>query len=205
MRAHAPGRPKLWPGGDENEQGRQRTAFGNAAQQDRAWSDRPNADLRAPAPPAESARRPSPNWSAPPVAGAAIPRAPKSGSAVLRQRNVQERREQGGILRRVELDQRQRILQVRETLLGGYVGAAETLAAPIGDRMQRRVLQKLRTTPFDPGVRRVAQPSMKFLDQAGFTQIPARPRSAPIARRPAAPAPSAASAWRFPRRDRRAA
>ena len=33
MRAHAPGRPKFGPGGDENEQGRQRTAFGDAAQQ----------------------------------------------------------------------------------------------------------------------------------------------------------------------------
>ena len=36
--------------------------------------------------------------------------------------------------------------------------------------MQRRVLQKLRAAPFDPGVRRVAQPGMKFLDQAGFAQ-----------------------------------
>ena len=76
----------------------------------------------------------------------------------------------GSILHRIELDQRQCILQVREALLGGHVGTAETLAAPIGDRVQRRVLQKLRTTPFGPGVRRVAQSGMKFLDQAGFTQ-----------------------------------
>ena len=75
----------------------------------------------------------------------------------------------GTILRRVELDLRQRALQLGEALLGGHVGAAETLAAPFGDRVQRRVLQKLRTAPFDPGVRRVAQPGMKFLDQAGFT------------------------------------
>ena len=32
MRAHAPGRPELRPGSDENEQGRQRAAFGDAAQ-----------------------------------------------------------------------------------------------------------------------------------------------------------------------------
>src|SRR6516164_5534025 len=56
------------------------------------------------------------------------------------------------------------------SLLGGYVGAAEALAAPIGDWMQRRALQKLRTTPFGPGVRRVLQPTLKFFDQARFTQ-----------------------------------
>ena len=83
-----------------------------------------------------------------------------------RQRNIEQRREQRGVLRRVELDLRQRVLQVREALLRRHVGAAETLAAPFGDRMQRRVLQKLRAAPFDPGVRRVAQPGMKFFDQA---------------------------------------
>src|SRR5262245_41080667 len=31
--------------------------------------------------------------------------------------------------------------------------------------MQRRVLQKLRAAPFDPGVRSVAQPSVKFLNE----------------------------------------
>jgi hypothetical protein len=36
------------------------------------------------------------------------------------------------------------------------IGAAEALTAPFGDRMQRRVLQKLRTAPFDPGVRQVS-------------------------------------------------
>src|SRR6516165_10562368 len=31
--------------------------------------------------------------------------------------------------------------------------------------MQRRVLQKLRAAPFDPGVRSVAQPRMEFLNE----------------------------------------
>src|SRR5271157_3202936 len=62
------------------------------------------------------------------------------------------------------------MLQVRETLLGGYVGAAEALAAPIGDRVQCRVLQKLRAAPFYPSVRHLAQPAMEFFDQAGFSQ-----------------------------------
>jgi hypothetical protein len=36
--------------------------------------------------------------------------------------------------------------------------------------MKWRVLQKLRTIPFDPGVRRVAHSGMKFLDQARLAQ-----------------------------------
>ena len=76
----------------------------------------------------------------------------------------------GGVLRRIELDLRQRVLQVRQPPLGRHVGAAEALAAPFGDRVQRRVLQKLRAAPFDPGVRRVGEPGMKFFDQARFAQ-----------------------------------
>src|SRR5262245_50873025 len=90
--------------------------------------------------------------------------------ALLRQGNVEERGEQRGILRRVELDLRQRALQLREASVRRHVGAAEPLATPFGDRMQRRVLQELRTAPFEPGMWRLAEPGMKFLDQAGFTQ-----------------------------------
>ena len=94
----------------------------------------------------------------------------KARRAFRGQRNVEQRRQQGSVLRRVELDLRQRTLQVGEPPLGRHVGAAEALAAPFGDRMQRRVLQKLRAAPFDPGVRRVGEPGMKFLDQARFAQ-----------------------------------
>jgi hypothetical protein len=45
------------------------------------------------------------------------------------------REEQRGILHRVKLDERERILQVREALLGRYVSAAETHAAPLGERV----------------------------------------------------------------------
>src|SRR5262249_11475310 len=56
------------------------------------------------------------------------------------------------------------------TPLRRHIGAAEALAAPFGNRVQRRVLQKLRAGPFAPGVRRLPQPHVKFLDQARLTQ-----------------------------------
>jgi hypothetical protein len=59
---------------------------------------------------------------------------------VLRQWNVQERRKQWDVFRRVELDLRQRVFKVGETLLGRQIGAAEPLAAPLSNRMKRRVL-----------------------------------------------------------------
>jgi hypothetical protein len=40
--------------------------------------------------------------------------------------------------------QLQGVLEVGEALASGVVGVAETLAAPFGDRVQRRVLQQLR-------------------------------------------------------------
>src|SRR5262249_8272800 len=78
-------------------------------------------------------------------------------------------REQGDIFCRIELDQRERVLQVCKPLLRRYVSAAKALAPPFSDRVQRCVLQELQATPLCPGVRRLAQPGMKFLDQAGFT------------------------------------
>ena len=43
---------------------------------------------------------------------------------------------------------------------------SEPLAAPFGERVQRRVLQELRRRPFDKGVRRLAEPQAKLLDEA---------------------------------------
>ena len=54
-------------------------------------------------------------------------------------------------------------IRLRDTLLGGDVSTAEALAAPLGDRVQRCGLQKLRAAPFGPGVQRIAQSDMKFL------------------------------------------
>src|SRR5262249_60431566 len=90
--------------------------------------------------------------------------------ACLRQRAVEERRQQRRVLRRVELDLRQRALELREPSLGGYVRATEPLSSPFGDRMQRRVLQELRAAPFGPGVRGGAQPTMKFFNQTRLAE-----------------------------------
>ena len=43
--------------------------------------------------------------------------------------------------------------------------SAKALPAPFGDWMQRRVLQKLRGAPFDPGVRRLSEPRVELLDE----------------------------------------
>ncbi len=66
----------------------------------------------------------------------------------------------------IETDQPQRVLEVGKALASGGVGAAETLAAPFGDRVQRRILQQLRRREFDPGVRRLAELQAKLLDEA---------------------------------------
>ena len=86
--------------------------------------------------------------------------------AVLRQRNVDQRREQGRIFGRVKADQPQSVLEVGETPLVGRVGAAKAQSAPFGERVQGRVLQELRGGPFDPGVRRLGELCAEFLDQA---------------------------------------
>ena len=85
---------------------------------------------------------------------------------VLRQRNVDQRREQRRIFGRVEADQRQSVLEVGETHLVTRVGAAKAESAPFGERVQGRVLQELRGGPFDPGVRRLGKSCAELLDQA---------------------------------------
>ena len=85
--------------------------------------------------------------------------------AVLPQRNVDQRREQGRVFGRVEADQPQSVLEVGETPLVGRVGAAKAQSAPFGERVQGRVLQELRGGPFDPGVRRLGEFCAELLDQ----------------------------------------
>ena len=72
----------------------------------------------------------------------------------------------GAFSGRVELDLRERRFEVGEPPFGWNVGAAEALPAPLGDWMQRRILQQLGRVPFNPGVWRLAQPRMKLFDQA---------------------------------------
>src|SRR5215831_18026662 len=76
-----------------------------------------------------------------------------SQPAFLGYRNVEERREQEDILRRIELDQREGVLQVCKPPLRRYFSAAETLAAPFSDRVEGCVLQELQPTPLRPGMR----------------------------------------------------
>ena len=71
--------------------------------------------------------------------------------SVLRQEDIDERREQRRVFGWVEADQTQSILEVGQALFGGQV-CAEAQPAPFGDRMQRRILQQLCRRPFGPSV-----------------------------------------------------
>jgi hypothetical protein len=81
-----------------------------------------------------------------------------------RQRNVYERREQGRVFCGVEPDKPQRVLEIREALLGRGIHT-KALPAPFRDWMKRGILQELRGSPFDPGVRRLRQARMELLDE----------------------------------------
>ena len=63
------------------------------------------------------------------------------GGAARRRRDVDKRRNERRMFGRVETDQLQCVLEVGEALARQAFGAAETLAAPFGDRVQRRILQ----------------------------------------------------------------
>ena len=88
---------------------------------------------------------------------------------ILWQEDIDQRREQGRVFGWVQADQTQSILEVGQALFGGQV-RAEALAAPFGDRMQRRILQQLRRRPLDPGVRRLAEAAVKLLHQPRLAQ-----------------------------------
>ena len=101
------------------------------------------------------------------VIAASCRRRNSSGAnAVLRQRDVEQRREQGRIFGRVEADQPQSVLEIGEFLPVGRVGAAVAQPSPFGERVQGRVLQELRGGPFDPGVRRLGEFCAELLDEA---------------------------------------
>src|SRR5262249_32966831 len=169
VRANSPGWPKLWASGDQDKQRRQRTAFGNATKEIECGRVGPmniferqhdRLDLGA----CHCPIRERCQLSAPQFLGR------QSQRPFLWQRNVEQWGKYRGTLHRVELDQRESVLQVCKPPLRRQVGAAEALASPLSDRMQWRVLQELRAAPFDPGVRDLAQPGMKLLDQPRLPQ-----------------------------------
>ena len=82
--------------------------------------------------------------------------------------------------------------------------AAEPLAAPFGDRVQRRILQQLRRRPFDPGVRRLAELRAKLLDEPRLADAGLADDEHELALASRAPAPSAGARGRAPPRARRA-
>ena len=94
----------------------------------------------------------------------------------------------------VEADQTQRVFEVGEALFGRSI-RAKPLPAPFDNWMERRVLQKLRSAPFDPGVRRFCEPHMELLEEPGLAKARfaddqrelafARPGALPAARKQA--------------------
>jgi hypothetical protein len=89
---------------------------------------------------------------------------------VLGQRDADQRREQGHVFRCVQTDQPQGILEFGESSFVGRVDVAEAHPSPFRDGMHRRILQQLRGPPLDPGMRRLAEPDAKLLDQPRLAQ-----------------------------------
>jgi class 3 adenylate cyclase len=83
--------------------------------------------------------------------------------------NVEQRREQGRKLDRIELHLRQRGFEVGKPALRRHVDSAKSLLAPLGQRMQRGVLQQLRRGPFDPGMGPLGELATKLIDE---TRLP---------------------------------
>ena len=132
---------------------------------DRARSDRPSAGPRTRARPAASAPRPEPTS----ISAANCRRRNSSGASFAARSSGSGMSTSGASRGAYSAGSRpisrKRVLEVGEALVGGLI-RAEALAAPFGDRVQRRILQQLRRRPFDPGVRRLAEPRAKLLDEA---------------------------------------
>ena len=111
--------------------------------------------------------------------------------AVLRQRDVDQRRDQGRIFGGVEADEPKRVLEVGEAPVGRLI-RAEALAAPFGDRVQRRILQELRRRQFDKGVGRLAERRAKLLHEARLADAGFADDEHELARASARPLPAPA-------------
>ena len=164
VRAQAPGRAEFRPRGREDEQRRLRAALGERLHQIERGRVGPVQVLegerdRLRARPGENPRDQRRQLPAAQFLRRELRR------ALLRQRDVDQRREQGRIFGGVEADEPKRVLEVGEAPVGRLI-RAEALAAPFGDRVQRRILQELRRRQFDQGVRRLAERRAKLLDEA---------------------------------------
>ena len=92
----------------------------------------------------------------------------KAGHALRRDGNADHRRKQRSELPGVELDVSEKRFEFGQPPLGRHLWSAEPDASPPEDRMQRRVLQQLRRTPFDPRVSSVGQLAAKLFNQSGL-------------------------------------
>ena len=164
VRAQAPRRSELGPRGREDEHRRLRAALGERLHQIERGRvgpvqvlERERDGLRTR--PGEKPRDQRRELPSPELLGRQI------GGAARRRRDVDKRRNERRMFGGIETDQLQCVLEIGEALARGRVGVAETLAAPFGDRVQRRILQQLRRREFGPGVRRLAEARVKLLDE----------------------------------------
>ena len=168
VRPHAPRRAELWPRRRDDEQRRLRPALGQTAHEIERSRVGPVQVLEG----EHNCLRPCGRQN-PCRHRRQLPAAQllwrEFRCAVLWQEDIDQRREQRRVFGWVEADQFQSVLEVGQALFGGQV-RAEALAAPFGDRMQRRVLQQLRRRPLDPGVRRLAEAAVKLLHQPRLAQ-----------------------------------
>jgi hypothetical protein len=92
----------------------------------------------------------------------------KTGHAVRRDGNADHWGKQRSELPGAELQASEKRFEFGQPPLGRHLGSAEPDASPPDDRVQRRVLQQLRRTPFDPRVSSVGQLAAKLFNQSGL-------------------------------------
>ena len=156
VRAQAPRRAELRTGRSQRGAAALARRARPARATGRATLGRPSAGPRKRGRPAATARPPEPRRSSPPVAFAAVLPAGNSrrgpgGSGMSTSGAIRGAYSAGSrpISRNVFSRSARRC--------SAGASAAKAQPAPFGDWVQRRVLQKLRGAPFDPGVRRLAR------------------------------------------------
>ena len=94
----------------------------------------------------------------------------KFGRTKRRGGNVEQGRKQRRKLDRIELHLRQRGIEVGKTAPRRDVDSPKSLPAPLGQRMQRGVLQQLRRGPLDPGMGPLGKPATKLIDETRLAE-----------------------------------